>query len=359
MYNIHLLPASFGDSILIEYGDPETPHYILIDGGPFFAFENIDKVLRTQYPKLKKIELLVVSHVDIDHIDGIVVMLNQEKLPYEIGEIWFNGYNELAAVTSGDELGAKQGEYLSTLITELDLKHNQAFDGPVLIDGGHLPEIKLDGGMVLTLVSPTKESLSELKEEWEETMEKAGLVSGDAVGALERLKEDKRYVYEPDDVLGDPDFDDLLAEKHKIDKSPANRSSIGFLATYGGKTCLFAGDTPSDLVIESIEKMEDPESLSLDAWKLAHHGSKKSTHPRLMEIIDCKKMLVSSDGKRYRHPDPEVIAKLIDKKGPGVELYFNYKTQYNDYWDKEKYKERHEYNAFFSDDGESGIKISL
>ena len=60
MYKIHLLPATFGDSILIEYGSDE-PHYILIDGGPYYVFDDIMKAIRDIAPGMKKLELVVAT----------------------------------------------------------------------------------------------------------------------------------------------------------------------------------------------------------------------------------------------------------------------------------------------------------
>ena len=83
MYNIHLLPASFGDSILIEYGTT-SPKYILIDGGPYFAVDEVLKDIKRIAPHLTELELLVVTHIDIDHIDGIVAILNQPVVPFKV-----------------------------------------------------------------------------------------------------------------------------------------------------------------------------------------------------------------------------------------------------------------------------------
>lgn len=51
-----------------------------------------------------------------------------------------------------------------------------------------------------------------------------------------------------------------------------------------------SGDTPSDLLLKAITPMlesEGSEKLLVDCWKLAHHGSKKSTLDQLMNKIDC------------------------------------------------------------------------
>ncbi len=33
IFTLELLPARFGDAIWVEYGDPRSPHRMLIDGG--------------------------------------------------------------------------------------------------------------------------------------------------------------------------------------------------------------------------------------------------------------------------------------------------------------------------------------
>ena len=358
MYNIHLLPGSFGDAILIEYGQIENPKYILIDGGPFFAFDEIDKVLKEDYPELKSIELLVVTHIDIDHIDGIIVMLNQKKLPFEVKEIWFNGYDQINELIP-DKLGAKQGEYLSALIKKLEIPHNQKFNNKAVIVGEKLPVVELDEGMKLTLVSPTVKSLLSLKKKWDKTLKDAEITPGDKPGALKRLENDYRYEYKPKDLLGSIKMKKLLKHVTKDDKSPANLSSIAFIAEYDEVKCLFAADVPSNLLLESLNKIDDKKRLKLDAWKLAHHGSKKSTSRLIMEKVECNKMLISTNGKRFYHPDTETIAKLIDSSNNDLELYFNYKTEYNKDWDKTYLKNKYKYKCFYPTEEHKGIRVEL
>lgn len=358
MYHIHLLPASFGDSILIEYGTPQRPYYILIDGGPYYAFDEIDAVLKRDYKHIKKIELLVVTHIDIDHIDGIVVMLNQTNLKYKIEQVWFNGFDQINSVIK-DKLGPKQGEYLSTLIHNKKIKHNLQFGGAaVCITRDTLPTFRIKGGMYLTLLSPDKSSLQRLKSTWMKTLEEAGIKSGDKVGALERLKKDKRYQYDPKDKLGDINFKMLLKHHSKGDKSAPNRSSIAFLARYKKQTCLFAGDTPSDMLVSALKRISKT-GISVEAWKIAHHGSKNSTNRELMKFVECKCFLISSDGKKYSHPDKETIAKIIDVNGPNVHLYFNYLSPYNEDWNKTYLKRKHKYLCEFPRDNHSGIKVDV
>ena len=88
--NIYMFPSLNGDCILVEY---VASRYILIDGG------YVDTYKAFLLPKLVEIadnggviDVLVVTHIDRDHISGIIRMLEEDKLPISIKEIWYNGY---------------------------------------------------------------------------------------------------------------------------------------------------------------------------------------------------------------------------------------------------------------------------
>jgi beta-lactamase superfamily II metal-dependent hydrolase len=357
MYNIHLLPASFGDSILIEYGKTK-PYYILIDGGPYFAFEDMITGLRKVAPKLKTIELLVITHVDIDHIDGTINLLNQKKLPFKINEVWFNGYEQLEKAE--DMLGGLQGEYASHLIKTKEFNHNTFFKkGPVVItDEANLPVIPVRGGMKLTLINPRPKALSRLRKVWKKEIDKIG----DEAEILRRFAEDHRYDEEISDLLGEETIEELQKDLITGDKSEANASSIAFIGTYGKKSCLFAADAPTDDIIDLVDHLIEEQGgdrLKLDAWKLAHHGSKKSTLAKLMQKIDCKRMLISSDGKMYKHPDPQTIARMIKHNGPDVHFYFNYLSDHNKRWNREADQEKYRFQSHYPEAGAAGITLKL
>lgn len=357
MYKVHLLPALFGDSILIEYGPKTNPRYILIDGGPFFAFEDIIPALRKVAPKLKELELLVVTHVDINHIDCIITMLNQQKNLFTIKEVWFNGYPEIQKVKS-DILGALQGEYLTRLIKKMKLPHNTHFGGNAVMveDYNNLPVISLGGGMELTLLSPGREALVRLKTKWKD--EVAGILNKSTIE--ERWAKEKRYNQSASDILG-LKIELLQKAKPEPDNSEANQSSIAFIGKYDGKTCLFAGDATSDYLLKAIDPMlkkSGKPKLQLDAWKLAHHGSKKSNLEILMQKIDSKNLLVSTDGSRYHHPNEECIAKLLGINGPDLNFYFNYYSKQNKVWEDAALQKKYKYKTFYPAEGD-GITFTL
>jgi len=355
MYNIHLLPATFGDSILIEYGSKRDPKYILIDGGPYYVFDELWAAMKQVAPNISELELLVATHIDIDHIDGIVKLLNAESLPFKIKDIWFNGREQLgmaAEKLNPDDLGSLQGEYLTMLIQQNGYAHNTHFKGgPICItDYNKLPEITLAGGMKITLLSPGIKDLVNLIPVWDKELKGRDVA--------EEWEDETRY-----EVTLSSHVEELQEMEFEADDSEANCSSIAFIASYDYKTCLFAADAPSQNLLAAIEPMLEwsgEKRLELDAWKLAHHGSKKSTQDNVMSKIHSKNILVSSDGKRYKHPDEAVIAKLLKHNMREMNFHFNYKTKFNDMWDNENLKAEYDYFTVYPENpANPGITVEL
>ncbi|MCL5744988.1 MAG: MBL fold metallo-hydrolase [Acidobacteria bacterium] len=359
MFRIEMLPAGYGDCLWIEYGDENSPHRILIDAGTLPTYAPLRKRIEALPEDRRRFELFIITHIDTDHIDGAVKLLNSPSLGVEYGQVWFNEWKHLSRP---EELGAVQGEYAAALIEKQGIELNAAFEGGSVVvpDEGDLPTAELPGGMRLTLLSPGWEQLVALRSAWEQTLEEAGMIPGRAKQAAARLATEKKYA----DTLGARAIDvDRLAESAtKVDDSPANGSSIAVLAEYQGKRCLFAGDAFPTVVQAGIERyLESAGStrLALDAFKIAHHGSKHNTTLELLETVKCGTYLFSSNGKRYHHPDPEGVARAIRSAGQGARLFFNYTSAENRVWNDRTLMRKFGYEPVFPKAGKSGQTIAL
>ena len=356
MFTIELLPADYGDCLWIEYGDPEAPQRILIDGGTLPTF----KLLKQRILKLpeaqRRFELLVITHLDNDHIEAAVKLLNAKSPLAQFGEVWFNGHKHLFPP---DALGALEAAYFEARITKLAIPWNQSFGGRSVVvpETGPLPQITLPGGMALTVLSPGWPELINLRPVWEKQLADKGLTPEDDQAALDKLAREKKYA----DLLGagGPDLTQLAAAKFKEDTSEANGSSIALLAEFEGKRCLLAGDAFPGVVAANIRRLPsggDP--LYLEACKVAHHGSQHNTSPELLELLRCQNFLFSSSGKKFGHPDPETIARII-KQGRGPKLHFNYLSPQNEVWNDAALMKKANFQACFPPPGNPGISLSL
>lgn len=336
MFRIEMLPANHGDCIWVEYGDAANPRRILIDTGPVAAWESLRSRLEKVDKDHRQIELLVITHIDSDHIEGAVKLLNIKELDFNIDDVWFNGWKHLQSEPL-DKLGAVQGEYISGLINEHNLPWNIAFGGKsvVIPNYSSLPIIKLGGGMTITLLSPDFSTLKRLAKDWNKAVIAAGLAPGDREAALRELDGDKRFRLA--DTLGETTLNiELLARKpFTSDASSSNGSSIAFLAEYGSKSALFLGDGHSSLLVKAIKSIlteRQMDRLYVDAVKLPHHASKNNVSKELMDVLASPRFLVSTNGAQFGHPDPEAISRVITYGGRTPNICFNYLSETTSIW---------------------------
>lgn len=361
MFNIRMLPAGHGDCIQIEYGTPEKSYKIQIDGGPAYSYEHLRSRINSISESKSEFEVMVITHIDCDHIDGAVKLLGAKPEGLNINDVWFNSWRHLSKQPK-DIQGPVHGEMLSALIEYKKIPWNKAFNGePIANLASDDPiEKTLPGGLNITLLSPTKKELTKLKRVWAREVREAGLEPGSNDDALRKLMEDKRL---KPDTLGEEtlDIDSLAQEKFEEDNSIANASSIAFLAEYEGRSCLFTGDAHPNVLESSIKSLLDERGesrLKLDALKMSHHGSSGNTSPELLKLLDCKRFLVSTNGSYFNHPNKEAIARVIMESDNKIDLYFNYQCPETKIWDNiQRFK--YKYRAFYPEKNEKDLIITL
>lgn len=362
MLRIEMLPAGHGDCLLLEYGDSAAPHRVLIDSGPFYAYPAFAQRILDLASSGQTLELLVITHVDTDHIDGAIKLLAAAPQGIVLRDVWFNGWRHLLPGRS-ERRGPVQGEMLSALIEDR-LPWNVAFEGQAVSvkKGLPLPTKPLEGGLTLTLLSPEWKELINLNAAWENEVRAAGLEPGSRVQALKKLASSPRYRPRraaPPDVAG------LAAQRFEEEKSKTNASSIAFLAEYEGQACLFAADAQPYRLVDSIQVLlgqRGVRRLKVDVVKLSHHGSRGNTSAELLSLLDCKHFLVSTNGGggfRPPHPHAEAIARVIERCGPGAELWFNYRSEMTEIWDSPGLMRRHRYKAHYPQEGQEGLVVPV
>ncbi|MEA2329697.1 MAG: hypothetical protein QOE68_4656, partial [Thermoanaerobaculia bacterium] len=91
------LRAKYGDSLMLHFGPDDDRQLVLIDGGPDGVW---DDALRPRLDQLRveqnpddgqplQIALMMVSHLDADHITGILKLMRlvaaaEGKAPYNV-----------------------------------------------------------------------------------------------------------------------------------------------------------------------------------------------------------------------------------------------------------------------------------
>ncbi len=348
IFRIDMLPAREGDCLWIEYGDQARPRRMLIDGGRKLAWKTLKPRFAALPPDQRKFELLMLSHVDADHIEGLLELVKDPDLPVSFKDVWFNGHRHLERVES---LGAKQGEDFTKGIKDKGWNWNAEFNGKsvVIPDSGELPVKTLADGMRLTLLSPTWDKLEKLEPVWTQELTKAGLLGAEApdidspgVESLGALTADE--------------IEEAAGSVFERDRSAANGSSICVLAEFDGRKAVFTGDAHAELMAASLSKLrQNGHPIALDAFKLSHHGSHGTHSVEVMKQIRSKRFLVSTDGSHHKHPHIESLARTVKHADGGIDLVFNYKSALTSKWDIKGLKNRFGYTTLYPAAEEAGM----
>ena len=364
MLEVTALPARQGDAIWIRWGAEDDPHQMLIDMGT----EEIGKRIRSDLEALpeasRKLDLLVVSHVDRDHIGGVLTCLAEaDPLPgLEIADVWFNGFTHLSGgrVTADPSLrpmGPAQGERLASWLRKQ--RWNRSFDGgPVQRDPSEAPKtVKLHDGLQLTILGPTPKRLEEFIPTWKDEVE-AALEKGTLTDVSPGLR--PMGSSEPPELEEPGDLETLAETTNSADGSEANGSSIALLLEYKGRRVVLAGDAFSEDLVEGIEAVAGADGrLAVDLFKLPHHGSKKNTFRDLVESVDCGQWLISTDGTQFKHPDAVAIARLVTYGTVQTpELCFNVPSTFNRWWDNDEWKRLYGYAVCYGTP-EDGLTLTF
>jgi hypothetical protein len=182
---VEIFPAGCGDAILLRCLSGDGPVNILVDGGIQKTYQDhLSKRLHELHSQGERIDLIVVTHIDADHIGGVLKLLKANgsapsSVLIEISDIWHNGYRHLGLkgrppseaekrkvltqVSGAKETGLqtgdisfREGDTLAKLISEGGYSWNKAWGGGAVVTG---KRTTIGPGVELTILSPSIQNL--------------------------------------------------------------------------------------------------------------------------------------------------------------------------------------------------------
>lgn len=326
IFTLEALEAQHGDSLLLHYGTKAAPKLVVIDGGPSGTF---DSSLKPRLDELRQsrakggklpIRLMMVSHIDDDHIQGVLDLtaeLAQAKedgapAPYQVTTLWHNSFDDLveelkvtdllagsAAGSSGVDDSTKllvasvpQGRELRNAAKKLGILLNSPFKGLIAGPKTGKKVVDLGNGLSLTVLGPRTAQLAALQNDWAKkiaAMKKKGTLKPAAMQAT-------------------------AAEF--VDKSVYNLASIVVLAEVGKKRMLLTGDGRGDYVLEGLRGagLLKKAPFHVDIFKLPHHGSIRNAAAELFAEVTADHYVISASGK-FGNPDLPTLKLIVDARG--------------------------------------------
>ena len=361
MFRIEMLPAEYGDCLWIEYGKPTgKTHRVLIDGGLSGCGKILRKRIKSLAPEERHFDLVVVTHIDTDHINGIINLLKNMPEGFGFDYFWFNGYDQ---IKPKETFGVGQGIELTDLLLKMENRENRKFwnkpfrrKAVMLTESGSPRKVTLKGGMRITVLGPTAKGIEVLYREWDKViMEARKKVRPEEPKPLLPEEEDQFETGELEEI----DVEELAREDFTEDNSPANGSSIVLLTEFDNKKILLTGDAYPGDIVKGIKRISgDHEKIPLNAVKLPHHGSKNNNSNALFETFSCPYFMVSTNGVSHGHPDRQGIARVLVNNTLESTIYFNYTHDWNKIWTDQKLQTDYRYKAVYAGNGHLKITLS-
>ncbi len=387
IFSLDLLKARKGDCFLLHFGTTNEPGLVLVDGGPKSVYKPF---LKPRLVKIKEarglpgqqsllVDLLMVSHVDDDHIQGILDLTKEEieakkdQQPrlLNVQSFWHNSFDEIidhepddltasmrkqfgeAAVSAGGELPDRakleveeessehpevvmsslkvlasiaQGFRLRLDAEGLDFPRNPEFGGKLIMAHEKGKAKNIASGLKFTVVGPMQPELEALRKkhlEWLEDLKEKGKPVPQALAAY-------------------------------VDPSVPNLSSIVVLAEFGSKRMLLTGDARGDKILQGLQftGLLGPgkdSTIHLDVLKVPHHGSANNLERDFFERLIADHYVFSGNGE-HGNPEREALEMLWNARGdadytihltyPVAEIDDERKKDWLEQQDKEKKKQQ-------------------
>ena len=324
---IRAVKAKHGDALLLFAGGAT----VLIDGGPSGVYR---RYLRDQLLALDgngeepaQIDLMMVSHIDADHIDGILDLTaellearEEDRDPIvEVKRAWHNSFadtiarasavgnssqvrSEAASVASCfDEFdlpgldpqlsklvlsSVGQGRQLRLDLKALNISINQRFSDRMALQQAASGPWKC-GDLSIDVIGPTEKEISDLQAKWAKELER----------------------------ILNKEADMSLAAK-SMDASVSNLASIVVVAEAGGKRALLTGDARGKMIVKWLEqtgRLQVGGNVHFDLLKLPHHGSDRNVTPDFFRRVTADHYLICGDGG-HGNPEPAALEMLFEAR---------------------------------------------
>ena len=278
--SVHLVVCDVcqGDAILVQ----QANFQLLIDTGPD---EQVVTCLNQQLPLLdKKIDILVLTHYDDDHIGGMAALAQG----YQFGTIFtpLTDYKDSQVFLELEQLFlelTEQGTAVKQPILgqQIAYHHQPALPKP----GNQAGKSKqqADEQLLFTLITPLF-----LESDWQSQYLDYQAKSRLPEGQFEYLKS-------------------LFANSSSRTESNNDRS-ISLLMQFGQLKTFFSGDLEEN---SESSILESGLITRVDILKVAHHGSKTSSSQAFLSRVQPETSLISlGANNQFNHPSPEVIKRL-------------------------------------------------
>lgn len=376
---LKVFQSDHGDCCLLTSGTGAKKKHIFVDGGLERSYtEHVAPYMGRLRKQGTELDLVCVSHIDQDHIAGMLRMLNDEMAwrvydyqrndvgnasfpkpdsprPPKVKEIWHNSFHDQLednAGPVGDLLAANaailsgaddpelldisvESDTIATSIPEalrlsrrissdqLGIPLNSHWKGKLAMVKSKSP-ITI-GDMSIYLVGPFEDDVKNLRDDWNKWLRE------NKARVRTLRQEAESDVDSIGSSTGERALLPMLEQAKRIGNrdqvTPPNLASVMFLVEEGNSSILFTGDGHADEVIKGLRhhgKLNNG-PMMIDIMKVPHHGSEHNWTDELGTNVLAKHYVFCGNGFST-NPELIVIEKLVNARandGRKYKLWFN------------------------------------
>lgn len=339
-FKLKTFNVGVGDCItlLLEHNDKKM--HVMVDCGNFTS--EVNDYVENEFQS--HIDYLIVTHIDNDHINGLIEMLSS-KPNLTINHILYNCYQRTSEdLQTWDDnmvenvkrvyghlpvvvdmlegkIDAKASKTLADLILENE-NWKKAWQREYVNVDTPIIDLRDDMGRFIFL-SPTQKALNDLDKEYRllfwKTLYKLKTLDYDKeetiYEALMRVMTQEHDEESQEEIVSSKVLDENALNSYADEKlknlSPANEASIAFVWEHDSHRILFMGDANPQQVAEKLGELyeDQPKPILFDAIKVSHHGSAHSTSKELVNVADSERYFVTG-GANVR-PSYQALARIV------------------------------------------------
>lgn len=364
--------AKKGDALILHCGNDDDPHWILVDGGvgvwKDYLKPRLDEIRKQNDLDELPLDMVMVSHIDADHIQGVLMLMQslaRDSEPgFSVETLWHNAFDQISGTSveeitgildvapsdeDGEAASVSQGMELTDYAQQAIKKNrltslNGFFRGvkgfPAMVVASRKNSKPFDvgeTGIRFTVLAPNETRLKNYQKEWDKQLK-----------AIKKREEAKKKKGKEDAAGSAASLVSMLNPNDAFtfdDKSRYNLASIVVLAESDGATMLLTGDaTGADVVEGLVLAGHLPEEALLDAagmkadenrakgkkppvkpvrrihtfhvdlLKVPHHGSPNNVTTGFFQRVTADHYVISGDGD-HGNPHTDMLEMLMKARG--------------------------------------------
>ncbi|MEM9653112.1 MAG: MBL fold metallo-hydrolase [Actinomycetota bacterium] len=365
-FQVRCFHAGDGDCLLLSAGDDDALTHMLVDGGRSGPFAKQTAPFLYDNDDIPSLDLVVVSHIDNDHISGVLRLLKdhvahtvwkvkkeggrtsgmsrtEPDRPPEINKLWHNSVTDAlgekvdqtvaqqslatsAALLGGQFAGEAEQELglAATRMDNLATGHRSAIELEGRLRGKLNIETEKElilvpegdkarrsrrrvGAFSITVIGPTEERIKDLRKDWEKWIDDNEQARLDV---MERLRDDEQEMgaFSPSSVAPDS----LAQGSSGGNITVPNLASLMLLVRAEDKSILLTGDGSSEDILEGLDR-SGVDDRHFDVVKIPHHGATANVSHEFCREVTADTYVFCGNGA-HTNPELEVLWRIANAR---------------------------------------------